>query len=81
MISVVMGMREEMSTVSNDHTILLLKIELCETNQQHNELQVHSCLNFVPNFQTVNLIFFCIQFLKVKEKKAELYMIYKRLQI
>jgi hypothetical protein len=37
MISVVMGMREEMSVVSNDSTILLLKIELHEMNQQHNE--------------------------------------------
>jgi hypothetical protein len=38
MISVVMGMREEMSTATHECSILLLKIELRETNQQHNEL-------------------------------------------
>jgi hypothetical protein len=38
MISVVKGMREEMNTVSKDRAILLLQIELRETNQQHNKL-------------------------------------------
>jgi hypothetical protein len=38
MISVVRGMREEMSTASHERAILLLKIELRETNQQHNDL-------------------------------------------
>jgi hypothetical protein len=38
MINVVKEMRDEMNTVSTDCAILLLKIELRETNQQHNEL-------------------------------------------
>jgi hypothetical protein len=38
MISVVMGMREEMNSATIDRAILLLKIELRESNQQHNDL-------------------------------------------
>ncbi len=38
MISVVMGMSEEMSSANHNRAILLLKIELRETNQQLNEL-------------------------------------------
>jgi hypothetical protein len=38
MISVVMGLREEMSSATHERSILLLKIELRETNQQHNDL-------------------------------------------
>ncbi len=80
MINAVMGMREEMKSVSNDRTILLLKIELQETHQQLTNCKSIRVYFFGEYLNSYNLTIFPILFSTVEEKRAELYWIFTILQ-